>query len=169
MDGRAIPGFFYDAEKKKYFKIQPNHVAPPNSKYSKEKVAISEERSSKRRRLAQFQAKRSVETVQRSRILQSCHSQVTLSREHGNTCFSSSRHSRSVAFASQLESNDLLEVNGCEDCGRKDLIYDFAVDFATGAVIWGLGNSERGRLEYVPVDQQHEYVKRFSSARNNLR
>ena len=35
---RDIPGFYYDVEKKKYFKMQPNHIAPQGSKYSKESV-----------------------------------------------------------------------------------------------------------------------------------
>ena len=61
MNGRDIPGFYYgiltmmyilnrqetsisnlsistDADKKKYFKIQANHAAPPGSQYSKEAV-----------------------------------------------------------------------------------------------------------------------------------
>src|ERR1700677_1818788 len=33
-----IPGFFFDPVKKKYFKIQKNHVAPPESPYSREAV-----------------------------------------------------------------------------------------------------------------------------------
>jgi hypothetical protein len=33
-----IPGFFFDPMKKKYFKIQKNHVAPPESPYSREAV-----------------------------------------------------------------------------------------------------------------------------------
>lgn len=39
MDGREIPGFYFDKEKKKYFKIQnPHTVPPPGSKYSLENV-----------------------------------------------------------------------------------------------------------------------------------
>ncbi|KAJ5239415.1 hypothetical protein N7468_004034 [Penicillium chermesinum] len=40
-----IPGFYFDPEKKKYFKIQPNHIAPAGASYSRESV--------KRRRLEQ--------------------------------------------------------------------------------------------------------------------
>lgn len=33
-----LPGFYFDEEKKKYFKIQPNHIAPSNAKYSSSNV-----------------------------------------------------------------------------------------------------------------------------------
>ena len=33
-----IPGFWYDEERGKYFKIFPNNVAPKGAKYSKEGV-----------------------------------------------------------------------------------------------------------------------------------
>ncbi|KAF2865625.1 hypothetical protein BDV95DRAFT_599601 [Massariosphaeria phaeospora] len=59
MDGREIPGFYFDREKKKYFKIQTARHAPrPDSKYSvdnvrkeqkKEQFQQAEIRHSKRR------------------------------------------------------------------------------------------------------------------------
>lgn len=36
---RLIPGFYYDEEKHKYFKITPNHQAPQGAKYSQEAMA----------------------------------------------------------------------------------------------------------------------------------
>lgn len=44
-----IPGHYYDIEKNKYFKIQANHIAPPNAKYSTANVN-RERRDNKRRR-----------------------------------------------------------------------------------------------------------------------
>lgn len=35
---QAIPGFYYDEVRKKYFKVQPSHVAPQGSKYSEDAV-----------------------------------------------------------------------------------------------------------------------------------
>ena len=69
----ALPGFHYDAEKKKYFKIQSNHVAAHGSacKYSKaalEKEA-EEQREQKRRRL--FEQKKKKMRMQRSKVLES--------------------------------------------------------------------------------------------------
>jgi len=45
MDGRGLAGFYYDSEKGKYFKILPNHIAPPGSKYTREKVERAEQQS----------------------------------------------------------------------------------------------------------------------------
>jgi len=43
MPAAAIPGFYYDEAKKKYFKILPNHVAPTGAKYSVEAAKREEE------------------------------------------------------------------------------------------------------------------------------
>ena len=40
-----IDDHLVDDEKKKYFKILPNHAAPPNSKYSRENVQKEKEQS----------------------------------------------------------------------------------------------------------------------------
>lgn len=42
-DGRALPGFYFDPEKGRYFAVQPNHAAKSESKYTKEKVATEDE------------------------------------------------------------------------------------------------------------------------------
>lgn len=69
----ALPGFYYDAEKKKYFKIQANHVAAHGSasKYSKAAVRkeAEEQREQKRRKL--FEQRERKMRVQRSRVLES--------------------------------------------------------------------------------------------------
>ena len=44
-----IPGFFYDPVKKKYFKIQKNHLAPRGSEYSHEAVIDRQLRERNRR------------------------------------------------------------------------------------------------------------------------
>ena len=38
MPARQLPGFYYDEAKRKYFRIQPNHVAPAGSRYSQQSV-----------------------------------------------------------------------------------------------------------------------------------
>jgi len=40
---KEIPGFYFDEQKHKYYKIQPNHIAPKDSKYSREAVDIEKE------------------------------------------------------------------------------------------------------------------------------
>ena len=67
----VIPGFYYDHEKRKYFKIQPNHIAThgPASKYSKAAVKreAEEQREQKRRKV--FEQKKGKMTIKRSKVL----------------------------------------------------------------------------------------------------
>ena len=69
----ALQGFYYDAEKKKYFKIQPNHVGAHGSagKYSKSAVKkeAEEQREQKRRKL--FEHRERMTRVKRSKVLES--------------------------------------------------------------------------------------------------
>lgn len=84
MTSPAIPGFHYDSEKKKYFKIQANHLASPNSSYSKDaiKQIVQEQRERKRVRL--FEEKKSKQKIGRSKILTSpLLGGVGLGRERG--------------------------------------------------------------------------------------
>ena len=67
----VIPGFYYDHEKGRYFKVQPNHVATHGSasKYSKAAVKreAEEQREQKRRKVLE-QKKREM-TIKRSKVL----------------------------------------------------------------------------------------------------
>jgi hypothetical protein len=64
-----IPGYYFDSDKKKYFKIQPNHLAPSDSKYSQQAVkaegALKQEQV---RKHAQRKLKAAA-TVKRSKLL----------------------------------------------------------------------------------------------------
>lgn len=60
---REIPGFYYDPEKKKYFKIQANHAAPPGSQYSKDAVkrkCVEQEKQQRKVRLSHRAAKEKI-------------------------------------------------------------------------------------------------------------
>ncbi|KAF2416080.1 hypothetical protein EJ08DRAFT_666761 [Tothia fuscella] len=50
MEGRHLPGFYWDIDKKKYFKLQPGRLAPTGSKYTLENVQKEREESRKRKR-----------------------------------------------------------------------------------------------------------------------
>ena len=71
MMAPVIPGFYYDHEKRKYFKIQPNHVATDGTagKYSKAAVKreAEERREQKRRKL--LEQKKGKMTIKRSKVL----------------------------------------------------------------------------------------------------
>ena len=67
----VIPGFYYDHEKRKYFKIQPNHVAThgPASKYSKAVVKREAEEQHEQKRRKVVEQKKGKMTIKRSKVL----------------------------------------------------------------------------------------------------
>ncbi|KIW79688.1 hypothetical protein Z517_06302 [Fonsecaea pedrosoi CBS 271.37] len=77
-----LPGYYFDAEKNRYFKIQPNHVAPSGSKYSRQAVRTEKIiRKAQQQDELQHQLKLT-QTVTRSRLLQ--HPLLVFDRRLGN-------------------------------------------------------------------------------------
>ncbi|KAJ5820376.1 hypothetical protein N7474_005967 [Penicillium riverlandense] len=106
---REIPGFYYDPEKKKYFKIQANHAAPPGAQYSKEAVKrkrTEQEKRQKRVHLAQRSAREKVKTAA---FLD--HPLNNVPREIATNLLSGSarREQQAVVYASQLQRKKLHE------------------------------------------------------------
>ncbi|EER40474.1 conserved hypothetical protein [Histoplasma capsulatum H143] len=66
---RDIPGYYYDAEKNKYFKIQANHTAPLGSKYSRDVIKQREQTALRRKRIEDHSRRVSTETIKRSNML----------------------------------------------------------------------------------------------------
>ncbi|KAL1311706.1 hypothetical protein AAFC00_001808 [Neodothiora populina] len=164
MNLGSLPGYYWDAEKRKYFPLLANHVAPEGAKYSRENVKREKEQSRKRRKTAAFQKKKATETVKRSRVLQS--SLITgigLSREHGIASRLTTQEARVAAMGSQFQSSDLLSLKGCESCGKRDTVFDFAMDPATDAIVWGLGSQSFGRIQYLADPQYTHDLAVFSS------
>ncbi|KAJ6123381.1 hypothetical protein N7512_005846 [Penicillium capsulatum] len=64
-----IPGFYYDEEKKKYFKIQANHAAPAGSQYTVDSVKRKREDKENKRKKANFEQKVAKEKIRPSRSL----------------------------------------------------------------------------------------------------
>lgn len=122
MNRGNIPGYYYDDEKKKYFKIQANHIAPTNAKYSKTNVNQEQrqKREIKRRKVQENRVLR--ETVKRAQILR--HPLLTgcgLQRELGNRPQSLNRASRDTVFVQGLETSYLeLNVTGFVHTGVTD-------------------------------------------------
>ncbi|KAL9107162.1 MAG: hypothetical protein Q9227_007942 [Pyrenula ochraceoflavens] len=67
---REIPGFYFDAEKKKYFKIQPNHATGQGANHSKQAIKSLEENSRKRKRETHFHLRLQHQTITRSKLLE---------------------------------------------------------------------------------------------------
>ncbi|KIW92509.1 uncharacterized protein Z519_06356 [Cladophialophora bantiana CBS 173.52] len=77
-----LPGYYFDVAKNRYFKIQPNHIAPLGSKYSREAVRTEKViKKAQRRDELQYQSKLA-STVTRSKLLQ--HPLLTFDRRLGH-------------------------------------------------------------------------------------
>ncbi|KAJ5892197.1 uncharacterized protein N7473_008425 [Penicillium subrubescens] len=83
-----IPGFYYDPEKKKYFKIQANHVAPPGAQYSQASVKRKRNEQEEQERQAHVSQRIARETVHKPSFLH--HPLVGVDREIGARRVSSS-------------------------------------------------------------------------------
>ena len=104
MERGSIPGYYFDEEKKKYFKITANHVAPPKAKYSKSNVKREHREKKKRKVEGEQEVKRHRQTVRPSRILERSVSTggIGLQRELGRRVHVNDLNDRDAFFVSQL-------------------------------------------------------------------
>ncbi|CAI7567558.1 unnamed protein product [Penicillium glandicola] len=103
---REIPGFYYDEEKKKYFKIQANHAAAPNAQYSQQSVKRKQSELTKRENKIRFKQRKNTETIPRAASLR--HPLVNIQREIGAIQSSSARQEQQALIqASQLRRREL--------------------------------------------------------------
>ncbi|KAK5730565.1 hypothetical protein LTR15_000502 [Elasticomyces elasticus] len=96
----TIPGFYYDTEKKKYFKITANHAAPPEAKHSLSNVRREARETKKRKLDDRKRQKAAKQTVQRSRVRRDALCYSSLSRELGQV--SASGEHREAAVLANL-------------------------------------------------------------------
>ncbi|KAK3706493.1 hypothetical protein LTR37_012703 [Vermiconidia calcicola] len=104
MNGRNIPGYYYDQDKEKYFRIQANHLVPQSAKYAKGNVEQEERQAKKRKVGDRRHAIRLKQTVKRSTILQHPILGGTgLFREHGTSATSEYLDQSNAAMLSQWQ------------------------------------------------------------------
>ncbi|KAF7880643.1 uncharacterized protein EAF02_007489 [Botrytis sinoallii] len=132
-----LPGYYYDSEKKKYFKIQAN--APSGSAYSSHDV--------KRRKLddennkaESLRVQRNVGRIKRAKILESPMAGGFLSREFGQPCLNTAAasyyaQSLSTAFAVDYYPQDnrasgayLFDVSGCTNVSDPKVLMSYAAN-----------------------------------------
>ncbi|KAK1072040.1 hypothetical protein LTR74_002870 [Friedmanniomyces endolithicus] len=118
MNLGQIPGYYYDPEKKKYFKIQADHVAPVNAKHAAFNAG-REQRNAKKRKLEDRRREKQLQqTVHRSRIAN--HPLIagtSLTRELGSEMSSTAvLEPRNAAFVNQLRPD---RVHIPADAGRS--------------------------------------------------
>ncbi|TIA62946.1 hypothetical protein D6C77_02430 [Aureobasidium pullulans] len=163
MAQREIPGFYYDAEKGKYFQVQANHIAPQGAKYSHENVRKEKEQSRKRKRSAAMKQKREMQTVRRSRVLDSASAAgIGLWREQGRSHFAN-YEARIAAMAGQFQGYETLSLKSCESCGKRDNIHDFFIDDELDAILMALGSRNFGRVQFLGESQNAYDIAAFRS------
>ncbi|TKX27412.1 hypothetical protein C1H76_0249 [Elsinoe australis] len=162
MEGRPLPGFYWDKEKKKYFRIQPNHRAPAGAKHSVENVRKEEQATKKRKREHQRQAKVARETVKRAPILTFYQSRVSLGRELGLQAPRLAEVAKSKAFASQIRPEDSLCLHACADCGSSQIVYDYAPVHSGRAIVTGVGDENSAGVSInLGVHENRDNVRRI--------
>ncbi|KAF7718986.1 Uncharacterized protein PECH_000166 [Penicillium ucsense] len=102
-----IPGFYYDPEKKKYFKIQANHVAPPGAQYSKESVKRKRNEQQEQEKRIKVNQRLERETVRKPSLLH--HPLMAVERELGSSWSSTAvmKERQSRVYVSQLKRRKL--------------------------------------------------------------
>ncbi|KAL4915773.1 hypothetical protein BDW62DRAFT_120209 [Aspergillus aurantiobrunneus] len=104
---REIPGFYFDPEKKKYFKIQANHKSTTGTQYSQDVVKRKRADQEKRQRKARLIQRYEKEKIKRAACLQ--HPLMQAQREVGALPAPSSveHEQRGLAYASQFRRKQL--------------------------------------------------------------
>ncbi|KAF2156002.1 hypothetical protein K461DRAFT_290967 [Myriangium duriaei CBS 260.36] len=125
MDGvKEIPGFYFDTEKKKYFRIQPNHIAP-GAKHSVQNVR-RERRETKRRKISERRTQNlERDCIKRPPVLRNPLTAAGLLRECGYSQPSQLRRAQGMTLTSDLEKDFSLDLGACTGCGQVNTCYDF--------------------------------------------
>lgn len=141
-----IPGYYWDDEKQRYFKIQPNHLAPINAKYSKGNIKIGQRQTKKRKVAEQKQRHRERYTVKRNVILQQPLVEgVGLSREHGSSVGRSCLASRDAALVSAwLPQHSQIESTARFGVHEEQTLTDATFIPETGQMVFATSAASRG-------------------------
>ncbi|CRG86732.1 hypothetical protein PISL3812_03743 [Talaromyces islandicus] len=138
MNGREIPGFSWDPEKRKYFRIQANHVAPAGSQHSEQAVkkrkyesAVKKHREGVARRIEQ-------QRVRKSPLLTNPTSRIAAEIESDPVRGFVKQSRQGEAFASQLELHHGFDFKNITPAGT---IADFARHDESGALLIGINST----------------------------
>ncbi|KAK2770345.1 hypothetical protein FQN53_005569 [Emmonsiellopsis sp. PD_33] len=146
---REIPGYYYDPDKKKYFKIQANHTVPSGSKYSKDDVKKKKNASLKRKRVEEHSNRVAAETIKRSELLRYPLAGGLLKRELG--AYRTSRSQllqQDEACIRLFERHRLANVS----CNIDFPVSKFIRDPATGTLLLAINMCAKfNLLSYTPT------------------
>ncbi|KZF20672.1 hypothetical protein L228DRAFT_176898 [Xylona heveae TC161] len=138
---KRIPGYYFDPEKRKYFKILPNHAAPA-SQYSRQNVSKVQYLERKRKRDERDEARLKMR-ITRSRILNHpLAGALSLPREHGQELRPAAL---AKTYATGLSSERLISSSD----PRGEKIGQFARDPETGGLFFSTIHS--GVSKYMSI------------------
>lgn len=104
-----IPGYYWDEEKKKYFKITADHAVESRQKYTKSNVRHEKQVAKRRKIERRDEEKRQAQTIKRSRLLSIPeYAGVGLHRETGARSSVRDGLQADNAFVSQLRYQDVF-------------------------------------------------------------
>jgi len=107
-----IPGYYWDEEKKKYFKITADHAVESRQKYTKSNVRHEKQVAKRRKIEKRDEEKRLAQTIKRSRLLSLPeYAGVGLHREMGGRSLALDGMQADDAFVSQLRYEDVFKSN----------------------------------------------------------
>jgi WD40 repeat protein len=117
----------------------------------------------KRKRSVAARQKREMQTVGRSKVLDSASAAgIGLWREQGRSHFAN-HEARIAAMAAQFKGYEMLSFNGCESCGKRDNIQDFFIDDELDAIIMALGSRDYGRVRFLGPKELNYDIAAFQS------
>ncbi|KAI9699341.1 MAG: hypothetical protein M1836_002951 [Candelina mexicana] len=155
-----LPGVWFiasDREKKKYFKIIPNHIAPQGVQYSREKIKKSKDNERKRKRETE-QARRLKHYIQHSKILKHpLGGAYCLNRETGTQ--DPECDIRAKVYTQGLERSTTF------NAGASAAIQHFARDEATGGLFYEYSFRGLNQLKCVTPDKDTNGKVTYSEPR----
>ncbi|KAF8245799.1 hypothetical protein K440DRAFT_633097 [Wilcoxina mikolae CBS 423.85] len=158
-----IPGFYYDTEKGKYFRVLPHHAAPTSSFYSSSSVE-QQQREKQRNEELQHEATHRLKRKRRAPLKSNPYVRATLYRELSGVV-SSTEHAVDTqqVYAQGLRRRQVFET----DPGVK--ISAFASDTTAGktSVVIGssVGDVRRVRGCFLVYRMEIDFVQNLTDAR----
>ncbi|KAI4135984.1 MAG: hypothetical protein LQ341_005818 [Variospora aurantia] len=134
----VLPGFHYDRERRKYFKVTPNqHASGASSSYSKAAVAKEETNYKEGNTLEEWHERLRKTRVERNYLTQAhpLGGMLGLRRELGNQ-EGRIEFAAAAVWAKGLERYNFIEKPAPSDAEPTRNIRDFVRDPGTGAIIW---------------------------------
>lgn len=160
MNGKQIPGFYWDPDKKKYFRIQANHVAPTGSQYSREAVKKRKIDNEHKKRKAIIGHRVRRERVQTARCL--APTVTRLAAEVGNSPVPGlvRKSQLGAVYVSQLQKQRICDFDAIAPWAS---MADFVRHGPSGVIVAGMGTGNACRILACPPSSKHTQRWKYHS------